>query len=297
MHDKIRFDDVQAAAESMPWLDLTYRQLEAGPVAVEIDFQQIDEATVIQASVDRRVGGTGRVLSGRTLFLLCTQGSEAHTYDEQPLTPGKIYVRSDGEMGRQTLEPGYKGILFLLPDELLLKHQRMRPLLGLQSGAIVDLAVENRASLLALYEEGLRADLTRRRHLCDAIVSCLCQGLSLETVSDFPSGVSAKRRMAGKVRERLEDCAEMTLGDICLELSVSERSLRRAFTEFYGTSPGQYQLTVRLHLVREDLRASPPDRGAVSRIATKHGFWHMGRFSSQYRRAFGETPTETLASF
>jgi len=28
-------------------------------------------------------------------------------------------------------------------------------------------------------------------------------------------------------------------------------------------------------------------------IATRHGFWHFGRFSGDYRRQFGQSPSQT----
>jgi AraC family ethanolamine operon transcriptional activator len=33
---------------------------------------------------------------------------------------------------------------------------------------------------------------------------------------------------------------------------------------------------------------------SVSDIATRFGFWHFGRFASDYRRLFGERPLDTL---
>ena len=35
-------------------------------------------------------------------------------------------------------------------------------------------------------------------------------------------------------------------------------------------------------------------RGTISDLAMSWGFTHMGRFSVEYRRHFGETPSETL---
>jgi transcriptional regulator GlxA family with amidase domain len=48
-----------------------------------------------------------------------------------------------------------------------------------------------------------------------------------------------------------------------------------------------------MHLVRRALlRATPPV--TVTKIATDHGFWELGRFSVAYRALFGETPSVTL---
>jgi AraC family transcriptional regulator, ethanolamine operon transcriptional activator len=33
----------------------------------------------------------------------------------------------------------------------------------------------------------------------------------------------------------------------------------------------------------------------VKAVALSHGFWHLGQFAHDYRVAFGEAPSETLA--
>jgi transcriptional regulator GlxA family with amidase domain len=50
---------------------------------------------------------------------------------------------------------------------------------------------------------------------------------------------------------------------------------------------------VRLKLVRDELLRSGPDAN-VTAVAMRHGFVHLGRFSAQYRVAFGELPSATL---
>jgi transcriptional regulator GlxA family with amidase domain len=45
--------------------------------------------------------------------------------------------------------------------------------------------------------------------------------------------------------------------------------------------------------VREELLRSDMDAN-VTTIAMRHGFVHLGRFSTQYRAAFGEGPSATL---
>jgi len=34
----------------------------------------------------------------------------------------------------------------------------------------------------------------------------------------------------------------------------------------------------------------------VKQVAYAHGFWHLGQFAHDYKRLFGESPSETLAS-
>jgi AraC family ethanolamine operon transcriptional activator len=50
---------------------------------------------------------------------------------------------------------------------------------------------------------------------------------------------------------------------------------------------------MRLNRVRRIL-ARAPEGVSVTDAATRFGFFHLGRFSGQYRRLFGELPFETL---
>jgi transcriptional regulator GlxA family with amidase domain len=56
----------------------------------------------------------------------------------------------------------------------------------------------------------------------------------------------------------------------------------------------QFVRDVRLDAVRERLtRADSPC--TVAEVATEFGFGHLSRFSQDYRRRYGENPSETLA--
>ncbi|WP_265922767.1 AraC family transcriptional regulator [Cupriavidus nantongensis] len=74
---------------------------------------------------------------------------------------------------------------------------------------------------------------------------------------------------------------------------VSLRSLYAGFREHRGLSPMAYLRTVRLDRVRHDL-LNDAALSSVTGAALRWGFTHLGRFSAEYRRAFGECPAETL---
>ena len=65
------------------------------------------------------------------------------------------------------------------------------------------------------------------------------------------------------------------------------------FRDSKGVSPMRYLCDARFEKVREALaRAQPGD--SVTTIAMSWGFSHLGRFSVEYRRRFGESPSDTL---
>ena len=78
--------------------------------------------------------------------------------------------------------------------------------------------------------------------------------------------------------------------ELARELGVSVRTLHSAIQRHRGMSLHRYLRLKRLWLVRQQLRGGGV---SVKACALAHGFWHLGEFSKNYRRHFGETPSET----
>jgi AraC family transcriptional regulator, ethanolamine operon transcriptional activator len=93
------------------------------------------------------------------------------------------------------------------------------------------------------------------------------------------------------LRQNLAD--PPTIADLCRALGVSERTLHEAFREHMGTTPKAYLKTLRLNAARHDLVTKAPTT-RVTDVALDWGFVHFGWFSQDYRRLFGETPSQTL---
>jgi AraC family transcriptional regulator, ethanolamine operon transcriptional activator len=55
-----------------------------------------------------------------------------------------------------------------------------------------------------------------------------------------------------------------------------------------------YFKVCRLNAVRQELKAAAAGTAAVWEVAQRWGFWHSGEFAADYRRLFGELPSQTL---
>jgi adenylate cyclase len=86
---------------------------------------------------------------------------------------------------------------------------------------------------------------------------------------------------------------EGTMPDLVRQSGVAARTLRKHFRNFVGVSPLEYLRRMRFAALREDLLHAVV-RGSVTEIAARYGFHHLGRFSTEYRRRFGEHPSSTL---
>ena len=84
-----------------------------------------------------------------------------------------------------------------------------------------------------------------------------------------------------------------TLKDLARTAGVSTRTLQRQFQAFLGKTPVEALRAIRLEHARLDLLRG--ERGSsVADIATRWGLAHLGRFSIEYRRRYGEKPSQTL---
>ena len=81
-----------------------------------------------------------------------------------------------------------------------------------------------------------------------------------------------------------------SLADYC---SISERTLEKRFHLFFHCSPFDFWKRSRLSAVRQVFLKGSANTSVLD-VAVTFGFTHPGRFSQQYRRCFGETPSATL---
>jgi AraC-like DNA-binding protein len=87
--------------------------------------------------------------------------------------------------------------------------------------------------------------------------------------------------------------APIGLPEIVAASGVAGRTLLKHFADFKGLSPMRYLRNQRFERVRDTLRGAAPETSVMD-IAASLGFNHLGRFSVEYRRRFGERPSETL---
>ena len=147
------------------------------------------------------------------------------------------------------------------------------------------------------YPRILEASYARKAFLDDMIEALLrgyadVKGDEIKRRISFVSASRIVRNAESYLRMHAQ--RPVHLQELCEHTNTSERTLRRAFIEKYDMPPARYLGNWRLCQVRRTLSASNKLELTVSDAAFNFGFWELGRFASQYRRLFGELPSQTL---
>lgn len=224
--------------------------------------------------------------------------SAAHAAVIDLSRPSRLHIEDD---------TSFKTIALRIPQGIVEKHlsalhgRNIRgPItfeqrLDLSSGAGAVLA-----RLTDTMVTGLEADLLRHAPIAISNLTQALLGLLAETgrhqASDQVSRPVASiaprhvRRAIDFMRANLDK--PLVIAEVALACHTSVRSLQGGFREFRDTTPLAYLRQLRLEAVRAEL-VDPSGSRPVAEIAVKWGFAHLGRFSAEYREAFGELPSET----
>lgn len=132
------------------------------------------------------------------------------------------------------------------------------------------------------------------------------QLLAATALAVFPNtSLDARQNPAGEVTPQvlrramayIDEHAHraVTMSEMAAAAGVTARALQLAFRRHRDTTPTQYARTVRLERAHRDLQNADPTTGiTIAAIAGRWGFPHLGRFSTDYRTAYGTTPSHTL---
>src|SRR5262245_37261223 len=104
---------------------------------------------------------------------------------------------------------------------------------------------------------------------------------------DLPESLA---RALAWLKPRLDE--PVVLDDLAAAAGVRPRTLEAHFKLHLGTTPLGWVRRTRLARARQQLLASSEDAN-VTEIANANGFTELGRFAAQYRRQFGELPSQT----
>ena len=133
------------------------------------------------------------------------------------------------------------------------------------------------------------------------IVSSHLTKLIIEAILSSHSDGSYKVGLSrGKIFEQAKEIIHnnfenpISVPSLVKELGTSERNLRYSFKQHAGISPKKYINYYRLNRARKLIAGGKIEK--IVDASHEIGFWHTGKFAADYRRLFGEYPSQTKQS-
>jgi AraC family ethanolamine operon transcriptional activator len=302
------FDDHEEFSSALSgWIPIM-RKLDRGPFAGSLLQIDLGDVRVVRARIDSLLEVEGIAPQEFQSFGIPAGERTLGNWCGRAVSGGR-FVNSFDESGgfEAVIRPGFESFVVsvrkeflyerrasmeipaddVCPGERVTEYDRstLRTLLGMLKMASVSLLTDPAANHQVALGELLRFELPGRL-------------LELQSAGKRAPALSPRQRdrILRQSRDWIENApAEgLTVANLCRGVGAGERTVRRAFLEYYGVTPLDYLKAQRLNHVHRELLESDPAHGRVSEVAHRWGFWHLGQLAADYRQLFDELPSETL---
>lgn len=283
--------------------DLEYRQVEPGENRATFWHLRLRGLQVSREHFTRRVAIRGSIPDGTIGMGIADAHDTSHKFRGRDMHLDTLMFQPSTRRLDASVQGGF--LAFAVEPYLLERQMGRVALRNALDHHYVRLSPQSAARLRSVARNALRA-FQEHPELQDAPLAC--ESLRSQLIDHL---VIALRSAGASQREpfvrdhrleaarRAEDFALENLGrrigvpDLVEQTGVSERTLRTAFQDRFGRAPKAHLTVLRLNAARALLLAEG-SRASIAEIATRCGFWHLGRFAGAYRRHFGELPSETV---
>ncbi len=301
----IRLSDAGEARALFINLDGRFEQFTRGRFKGTIQLAQGRMVRIFSVEANQRLLLRGHDTADLISFYPVTASCTPCIWQGRRLDLGQLAIKgSQAEIDHYSARGGNAISLALRPTDL---HDAVRSLLATDGATFSDGWAVHSLPSAAFLELNHRFTLLLKRGLADpsllgspeghrleqecvrSLVSSLFPTSTARPDASLPARALLISRAEGFMRARLPD--PIGAIDLCGELGTSDRTLRLTFRERYGVGPMTYYKYLRLNAVRSRLKAD--SLLAIAEAAREFGFHHLGNFAADYRRLFGELPSET----
>ena len=304
------FDDFDTMAEALRHWNIEVRQLEKCEVNNSLAQLKVNNIYMAYAQFTGKTQQRGQIPPGRTFAFY--RGNSGHLNWRKKNVPldGLMIFPLDSELDVVT-----KGVVttphtISVPEDVLtarLTHSEKK--IYKQIIADQDLILVSKPEMNNLqnafdkYFQSLEEEpeLIHLENFQICLEEELISALTTALFSKYNDEVDILSQNS-TIWEKLENYIEtykyraIMVSELSQTAQISERSLYRLFHERFGITPKAYLNKLRLNGARSDLIKSSTSDTKIVHIANAWGFWHMGKFATDYKDLFGELPSETLHS-
>lgn len=302
------YEDAESFGRKLGW-DIDFRQLDKGPLRASVLSFGHPGIMVFRVEFNRSFHQLGRPPAGFRTFGFPDVESGVLRWKCAEIKPGVLINFNFEEMLNSVNPPGQFGGFVLCFSEQVLHdlcgelgfgvdlleeiqrhqfwdpvgvlHERLREILKL----LVMVAMQEGDEGLKRWHKVFNYDLPR------SLLSIIA-GESSQAKLTIPKFRAAALNRALEVLSSYEQMP-VNVKALCKLSGSSWATLQRAFKNEFQVTPKAYMKCRRLAAVQTELVRQGPT-AVISDIANHWGFWHMGSFASDYKKQFGELPSQTL---
>jgi len=304
MFDQV-FEDLGTCSEAVDW-ELDFRQLAPGKLGARVSAIGTPAIEIVRFSFDRPFHQQGSSPIDRLVFGFPDSESAPITQCGEQTQAGYMLNLNLSNGLDSVSGAGFIGYAVALRNE---DFERVTRQLGLDQPSEQMMhstpqwrspeAAQIGAQLRLLFEAAERDSrpLTEFNELISCeITTAVATILGSQPVGAERASPSYRAKVLRKSLDilREQDQLPISVSELCSRVGASSATLNRFFCSEYGLSPKAYIRSRCLSAVRDELRCTERE-SRISDIANKWGFWHMGQFARDFRKQFGELPSELLA--
>lgn len=271
---RVDFDTVwmQRASENLP---LIHHGAVSADRVIIVFLPEPDRTALRYCGLE--LGGNDIVVNGSEVITLSSGAPSG--WASMSLEPQTFAAAAEAMTGREVLRPSVTHLVRPAPEIL----RRLS-------------ALHRSAAALARSDPWLLAKPEVAYGFETQLTELMVRSIADANPVRVTTGTLRQRAIIARFEEFLEMRREQPvyLIDICKAVGVSERTLRAACQEHFGVSPTRYLWLRRMYLARRRLADRAVRPASVTEVAMANGFWELGRFATEYRSLFGETPSTTL---
>jgi AraC-like DNA-binding protein len=285
------------------------RKLDRGPFASSLLQIDLGDVRVVHVRVDSLLESEGIAAAGYRSFGIPLGRHTVGHWCGQSISGGR-YVNSFDASGsyEAVMRPGFESFIVSVREDWLSERRASLGIPAETASRGARVSEYDPASLRTLATELRTASRLARSGLTASGHAAVRELLRFEIpdrLLELPLAEKLAPTLSPRLRDRIlrraRDWIEtapaegLTVANLCRSIDAGERTVRRAFVEYYGVAPREYLKAQRLNRVHSELLESDPAYGLVSDVANRWGFWHLGQLAADYRHLFDELPSETLA--
>ena len=298
-------EEFNLAVQSFAW-DIEFVQIDRGARPVQANACASPSVALLQVELGNHVHQQGSPPPGLLTFGMPAQPQESLRFGSREVTTESILAFSNSIGFDAVAAGGFKAYtLSFTPEQLTasarILGQREAEDMSVNQGAVrypdPRRLRDLRRALAVLFDEAFRLRASPAMPTLTATIESELPLMFLQAWNQcsLSDGVPARPRMQAlsRARDYIEAHARdpITVPDVCRAASCSLSTLSRTFREHFGVSPKRYLTAVRLAGVRRSLMMGATR--SVGDAAAEWGFWHLSKFTEDYKRMYGELPSAT----